>query len=166
MVVSAPITTDMAVPPNDFLKEATNAEPEENVGGSTSTSSSSPGESIAAAPSPLAGGGFALTGDGGGAGGSARACMRACGKRGQREAASRTCGGSFAAHGPAQPPAPAGGGGSGGAGGSARAQLAAAGAAAAGSPGGGDARPCAEGAVDPRSTAAAAWREGGGRRQR
>jgi hypothetical protein len=37
---------------------------------------------------------------------------------------------------------------------------AAAGAAGAGSPGGGDARPCAEGAVDPRSAAAAAWREG------
>ena len=55
MVVSAPITTDMAVPPNDLLKEATNAEPEENVDGSTSTSSSSPGESIAAAHSPHVG---------------------------------------------------------------------------------------------------------------
>jgi hypothetical protein len=81
-------------------------------------------------------------------------------ERAARVGASRTCGGRFAAHGPAQPPAPAGGGGSGLAGGGARAPPAAAGAAAAGSPGGGDARPCAEGAVDPRSAAAAAWREG------
>jgi hypothetical protein len=81
-------------------------------------------------------------------------------ERAARVGASRTCGGRFAAHDPAQPPAPAGGGGSGGAGGSARAPPAAAGAAEAGSPGGGDARPCAEGAVDPRSAAAAAWREG------
>jgi hypothetical protein len=78
--------------------------------------------------------------------------MRACGNSGQRGLGPlRTCGGRFAAHGPAQPPAPAGGGGSGLAGGGARrgAPPAAAGAAAAGSQGGGDARPCAEGAVDP-----------------
>jgi hypothetical protein len=81
-------------------------------------------------------------------------------ERAARVGASRTCEGRFAAHDPAQPPAPAGGGGSGLAGRGARAPPAAAGAAAAGSPGGGDARPCAEGAVDPRSAAAAAWREG------
>jgi hypothetical protein len=83
-------------------------------------------------------------------------------ERAARVGASRTCGGRFAAHGPAQPPASAGGGGSWLAGGGARrgAPPAAAGAAAAGSQGGGDARPCAEGAVDPRSAAAAAWREG------
>jgi hypothetical protein len=81
-------------------------------------------------------------------------------ERAARVGASRTCGGRFAAHDPAQPPAPAGGGGSGLAGGGARAPPAAAGAATARSPGGG------EGAVDPRSAGTAAWREGGGRRQR
>ncbi len=54
----------------------------------------------------------------------------------------------------------AGGRGGAGAGGGAR-PTAAMGAAAGMPGGGGDACPCAEGAVDPRSAAAAAWRAGG-----